>query len=407
MTIGNNKSEQPPPGSAPLRVGLVGSGFAGDFHERCLRKVHGAGIRVAGVTSLRAESRERFGRERGISVFESIDAMLPEVDAVSICSPACSHEAAILATAAAGKSIICEKPLTGYFGPPEAGDDYRGDKDSKEHMLQEAMESLGRIADAVRQAGVFFGYAENFVYAPSVQKEREIIVKSGAQVLRMLGEESHSGSVSPVYGIWKYAGGGSLIGKGCHPLGGMLYLKRVEGLARDGRPIRPARVSARTHQITRLPDYRDAGFLRTDYHDIEDYGMIHVVFDDGTVADVLTSELVLGGIYDYIEVFANNHRTRCRISPTGLVDTYNPKGAQFDDIYLIEKASTREGWSPAAPDEDFTMGYQAELQDFVTGVLTGKAPESGLELGLDVTAAIYAAYLSDEKLGAEVPVPRL
>ena len=32
---------------------------------------------------------------------------------------------------------------------------------------------------------------------------------------------------------------GVLIGKGCHPLTAALYLKRVEGRARDGNPIRP------------------------------------------------------------------------------------------------------------------------------------------------------------------------
>jgi predicted dehydrogenase len=53
------------------------------------------------------------------------------------------------------------------------------------------------------------------------------------------------------------------------------------------------------------------------------------------------------------------------------------------------------------------MGYQAELQDFVTCALTGKAPQSDLDLALDVTATIYAAYLSDEKAGAEEPVTQL
>jgi predicted dehydrogenase len=159
--------------------------------------------------------------------------------------------------------------------------------------------------------------------------------------------------------------------------------------------------------LTRLPGYRDAGLIRTDYHDVEDYGFIHVVFEDGTVGDVTTSEVALGGIYDYLEVFANNHRTRCRISPTGLVDTYNPRGEQYNDIYLIEKASTKEGWSQAAPDENTTMGYQGELQDFVASAASGRSPQSGLDLALDTTATIYAAYLSAEKLGAEIAVPRL
>ena len=162
-------------------------------------------------------------------------------------------------------------------------------------MLSSVLESLKRMAEVIRENGVFMGYAENFVYAPSIQKEREIIEKTGAQVLRMIGEESHNGSASPTYGIWREAGGGSLIGKGCHPLGGMLYLKRVEGLARDGTPIRPASVTARTHQLARLAGYRDAGFIRTDYHDVEDYGFMHVVFKDGTVADALSIPRIPSG----------------------------------------------------------------------------------------------------------------
>ena len=390
-----------------VRVGIVGAGFAASYHVECLRKVHGVEVEVAGVTSLRVESREAFGRSHGIRVFDSPRAMLAHVDVLDICSPPYAHEEGILAAAAAGKGIVCEKPLTGYFGPPGADERYRGDLAPKSPMLQEVLGRLERIAGAVRSAGVLFGYGENFVYAPSIQKEREIVEKTGAQILRMTGEESHNGSASPVYGIWRFAGGGSLIGKGCHPLGGMLYLKRVEGIAREGRPIRPASVCSRTHQLTRLSAYCDLGFIRTDYHDIEDYGLMHVVFEDGTVADVLTCEVVLGGIYDYVEVFANNHRTRCNLSPAGLMSTYNPRGEQFKDIYLVEKLSTKEGWSPAAPDESFTMGYRPEMQDFIWCAASGRQPQSGLELALDTTAAIYAAYLSDEMKGAEVEVTRL
>lgn len=390
-----------------IRVGIIGSGFAARYHVACLRRVFGVQVELVGVTSLRPESRRSFGGRHGIPVFESTRVLIDQVDLVDVCSPPYAHEEAICAVAEAGKAIICEKPLTGCFGPTGADDRFRGDQAAKGPMLEDVVARLRRIAEVVRRRGCFFGYAENFVYAPSVQKEREIVEKTGAQILRMTGEESHKGSASDTYGFWRLAGGGSLIGKGCHPLTGMLYLKRVEGLARDGRPIRPATVTARTHQMTRLPGYRDAGFLRTDYHDIEDYGMMHVVFEDGTVADTLTSELVLGGIYDYIEVFANNHRTRCRISPTGLVDTYNPAGDQFRDVYLIEKASTQEGWAPAAPDENFTMGYQAELQDFIFSAANGQPCQSGLDLALDTVATIYAAYVSAEDRGRETDVPRL
>ena len=389
-----------------IRVGIIGAGFAGQFHVACLRRVYGVQVEITAITSLRAESRETFGRAHGIPIFRDVTAMLDHVDVLDICSPPCAHEPGIRMAIEAGKGLICEKPLTGYFGPP--GDDaFRGNRASKQPMLDAVTEQLVQLNERVKKAGVCFGYAENFVYAPGIQKEREIIEKTGAQILRMMGEESHNGSASPVYGIWKYAGGGSLIGKGVHPLGALLYLKRVEGLARDGRPIRPIAVSARVHELTRQPAYRDVKMIRTDYLDIEDYGMIHVVFEDGMVGDIVTSEVVLGGIYDYVEVFANNHRSRCHLSPAGLMDTYNPRDDQYRDIYLIEKASTKEGWTQAAPDENFTIGYQAELQDFMTCAADGTAPQSGWELAMDTTLATYAAYVSSERRGQEVDVPRI
>ncbi len=399
-----------------LRVGLVGAGFAATYHVDCLRRVSGVPLEIAGVTSLRAESREAFAASRGLRAFDSVEAMLEQVDVLDICSPPYAHREQILLAAEAGKHIIVEKPLTGHFGPADTshlpreaaqGEAWRGDRAPKGPMLAAVLDTLVEIGEAVRSAGVVFGYAENFVYAPAVQKEREILEKTKAQVLRMYGEESHNGSASPVYGIWRYSGGGSLIGKGCHPLGAILYLKRVEGVTRLGRPIRPASVSARVHEITRLPNYDDQGFLRTDYHDIEDYGLMHVVFEDGTVGDVITCELVLGGIYDYVEVFANNHRARCRLNPNDMMDLYNPHGPNFADIYTVEKISTKEGWSPVAPDEYFSMGYQAELQDFLECMATGRQPQSDLDLAIDCTATIYAAYVSAEAGGREQEVPRL
>jgi hypothetical protein len=210
------------------------------------------------------------------------------------------------------------------------------------------------------------------VYAPAIQKEREIIEKTGAQVLWMHGEEAHSGSHSKAYGFWRLNGGGALIGKGVHPLTAALYLKRVEGRARHGKPIRPAAVSARMHSLTRLEGYADRGFLRTDYHDVEDFSATHVVFEDGTVADIFASEIVMGGIHNWLEVMANNHRAVCNINPNTAMQTYNPSEDQFRDIYVVEKIGTKQGWAPTAPDEDFITGFGNEL----TQRGSGERPEA-------------------------------
>ena len=379
--------------SGLLRLGIAGAGFAARFHFENLPEW----VSVAGVTSARKESREAFAFERGLRAFDSVEAMLPEIDVLDICTPPSSHGEYILAAAKAGKHVIVEKPFTGFYGSPDAV--------TKRQMLEAVIEDCRRLRAAVSAAGITLGYAENFVYAPSVQKEREIVEKTKAQILRMTAEESHSGSHSPVYGIWSVQGGGSLIGKGCHPLGAVLYLKRKEGLARNGRPIRPAAVTARTHSITRLAGFEDRGFLRTKYHDTEDYALLHVVFEDGMVADIMTSELVLGGIYDFVEVFANNHRARCRMSPVNVIDVYNPRHEQFKDLYLVEKISSNEGWLPASPEEGWSLGYGKEMSDFLRAIRDGRAPESDLDLAIDTTLTIYAGYVSAGERGREVEVP--
>lgn len=380
----------------PLRIGIAGAGFAGKFHQRNLRHLPTV---TTGVTSVRAESRNKFAEQFDVPAFESVEAMLPHIDILDICTPPSSHMAYMRAAAEAGKHIIVEKPFSGFFGSPE--------KYSKEDMLAAVVDDMHAVRELVAKSGIIVGYAENIVYAPSVQREREIVEKSKAQILRMTAEESHNGSHSPVYGIWSEQGGGSLIGKGCHPLGGVLYLKRKEGLARNGRPIRPVAVSARTHSITRLPAFEDRGYLRTKYKDTEDYALLHVVFEDGMVADIMTSELVLGGVYDFVEVFANNHRTRCRISPTHVVDVYSPNRKELEGLELVEKISSNEGWIPADAEFGWGNGQLHEMRDFVSAIAEGRQPESDLDLAIDITLAIYAGYVSADRKGAEVEVPRI
>jgi len=386
-----------------LRVGIVGSRFAAHLHLLAYRRVFGMEVRLAAVTSPTAERREAFAGESGATAYPSLAAMLPHVDVVDVCSPPRTHEAMALEAIDAGKHVFVEKPFTGAFGPSDGV--FAGHRAEKEPLLKEALASAGRVVQAARRRGVVLGYAENWIYAPAVQKEREILEKTGGQILWMLGGESHSGSHSPVYGIWRHAGGGSLVGKGCHPLSACLYLKQVEGRARDGRPIRPASVSCRVHEVTRVPAFRDAGFLRTDYEDVEDYSALHITFADGTVADVFATELVLGGVHNWLEVFANNHRTTCRLNPVNLLDTYNPRGEQFRDVYVVEKTGTKEGWSHPAADEEWQQGFYAEVQDLVECCATGRRPQSGAAIACDTVAALYAGYVSAECSGQDVPVP--
>lgn len=391
--------------SDPLRIGIVGSKFAASFHMECYVRLGRDLAAVAGVFSETPENCDAFARKFEITPFGSFEELIGAVDVVDICAPGYVHEEYSVKAARAGKHVIVEKPFTGYFGPADAGNDWRGDTFSKEAMLEGAMDSARRIVDAAQKNQVKLCYAENWVYAPSIQKEAEVLRATGGQILWIQGEESHSGSHSPAYGIWQKAGGGSLVGKGCHPLTAALYLKRVEGEARDGRPLRPVAVSARTHELTRNSAYRDDKRLRTDYRDVEDFCQVHVVFEDGFVADILSTEIVMGGVHNWLEVFANNHRMRCNINPTDACVLYNPEEKQLEDVYVVEKIGTKQGWSFPSPDEDWMTGYPQELVDFVNAIREDREPQSGAGLALDTVATMYAAYCSAEKRGAEVEIP--
>lgn len=389
-----------------LRIGIAGAGFAAKFHLCNIRRVYGIPLEIAGVTSRSAENREAFAREFSVRAFDSFAALCDASDVVSLCTPPSTHEELALEALQRGRHLIIEKPLTGFFGPPGADPArFRGNTYPKEEMLHAAVASCRRIEEAAQAAGRLIGYAENWIYAPAIQKESELVTKSGAQILWILGNQSHSGSHSPYYGQWRYSGGGSLLGKSCHPLSAALCLKRAESAARRQPPIRPATVSARTHEITRLPAFRDLGFLRTGYQDIEDYGQLHITFTDGAVADIFASELMLGGVSNWIEVICNNHRTHCSLNPIDALSTFVAQEDAFRDIYLVEKLGANQGWSHPAPDEAWQHGYPQEFQDFLECFAQGREPASGLALARDTIATLYAGYLSAERRGAEVEIP--
>jgi predicted dehydrogenase len=386
-----------------VRAGIVGSGFSATFHFEALARVYGAEVEVVGVHSKDVAGGRAYAEKRGIRFFDALEPLLDAVDAIHVCVPPMFHEPISIAGLARGKFFVCEKPLTGYFG--DGAPDYHWQRADKQAALDAAMASVARLVDAERGGRGRLLYAENWVYAPSVQKEREILEKTGGQILWIHAEEAHSGSHSVDYAYAARCGGGVLIGKGCHPLSAALYLKRVEGRAGNGTPIRPKSVSARCHAVTRLEAFRDAGHIRTGYYDIEDFSMMHVEFDDGTLATVFASDIVLGGIHNWVDVCANNHRTLCNINPNNAMQTYNPREEYFQDVYVVEKTGTKQGWAFTSPEEDWFTGYPQEMEAFYRTIAYGDPLESDLALAADSIATIYAAYVSAWRDGQAVAVP--
>ncbi len=385
-----------------VRAGIVGAGFAASFHFESLRQIHGTNVVIEGVYAIDTKQAAAYAKQRNIRAFASLEELLDNVDVAHVCVPPAAHESVAVAALERDKFAIVEKPLTGYFG--DGSDDFNGETGPKQVALDEALASIRRMLEAEKKSKGRILYAENWVYAPSIQKEREIVEKTGAQILWMYGEEAHSGSHADTYGYWKFSGGGTMIGKGCHPLTAALYLKRIEGIARTGQPIRPKAVSARTHAITRMDSFRDEGHIRSNYHDIDDLALMHVIFEDGTVADIVASDILVGGIHNWLQIAANNHRTVCNINPNTAMQTYNPVEENFRDIYVVEKTGTKQGWSNPSPDEDWFTGYPQEMEAFYRTLAYGDPLESDSSLAADAIATIYSAYVSDEQKGAEATI---
>jgi predicted dehydrogenase len=90
-----------------LRAGVVGTGFIGVVHVDALRRL---GVEVTGIVG---STPERAASKRLAPAYESYEALLGDerVDVVHLTTPNHLHAEQVKAALAAGKHVVCEKPL--------------------------------------------------------------------------------------------------------------------------------------------------------------------------------------------------------------------------------------------------------------------------------------------------------
>ncbi len=96
--------------SAPVRLGVVGAGSLGYHHARIARDLPGLVFR--GIFEANAERAGTVSRDLGIRAYPTLDALLDDVDAVSIVTPTPAHHAVAMRALARGKHLLIEKPIT-------------------------------------------------------------------------------------------------------------------------------------------------------------------------------------------------------------------------------------------------------------------------------------------------------
>nr|WP_312577840.1 Gfo/Idh/MocA family oxidoreductase [Sedimentibacter sp.] len=378
-----------------VSVGMIGAGFASRLHGDSFKKVGGIEIELISVADINLESAkiiaDVYGYKKYTDNYKEVLAD-KEIDVVILCTPPSMHSDMTIEALEAGKHVICEKPLTGYFGL-EGDKRPIGTEVSKQKMFNKIAEDLERLRNVINKSDKLFMYAENYIYTPNIQKAAEIIKKKKSRILFMKGEESVQGSPSGFAGSWEKTGGGTLLRIGCHPLAGIIYLKNIEANVK-GSEINVKSVVADTGVISPTLTQEQRKYLRANPQDVEDFGTITITFTDETKATIFANDNVLGGIKNYIEIYSNDSTLLCNITPTDEMKTYFLDHEGLDDVYISEKLDFKAGWNNVFVSESIQRGYVAQLQDFMECVVFKRQPISNFELACNVSKVIYAAYVS-------------
>lgn len=332
-----------------IRIGLIGSGFIGDTYADALQDVRNAEL-VANYSRDLSRARTLAAKWGPIAQqYTDIGELCadPAVDLVVIALPNEAHLDAVRIAAAAGKGIVCTKPLA--------------------RTGAEAAEMLRIVHDA----GVWHGYAESSVFSPNIAKAHQM-VQAGAigRVLTMRAREAHSGPHAPHFWDAETAGGGALLDMGCHT-------------------IESARnFFGKDNPITEVFAW-GATLAHADKTTGEDTAIALLKFAGGELATVESSWIEKGGMQLRHELVGSAGRLVTDTASTpvwGFIE--NPAG------YLVEKADADTGWVYPVPEEARAYGFSQAMRHFAQAFEAGETPIETFADGHVVNCVLDSCYAS-------------
>jgi predicted dehydrogenase len=325
----------------PVRVAIIGTGGISGAHANGFLKYPDK-LRVAGLCDIKPEAMKKRGEQLGgvSRQFADWKVMLKElkdeIDAVDICLPHHLHGPAILDAAAAGKHILCEKPMC--------------------MSLAEA----DTIAAAVAKSGVTYMSGHNQLFMPAVQEAKRMI--DAGELGRVMWIRSQDCFVAGAQkrsdwgwrADFKTQGGGELIDTGYHPSYRLLHLA--------GAPVTAVR-----------------GTMGRFRHglDGEDTASVQVRFENGVMGEIFTS-------------WAMNNP-----SGTHQVHVVGEKGQLFgseNTLYFLPNGYSE----PAKRSFANVDTFEAELNHFADCLKEGRRPIHSVEEGRAVLEVILKAAESAE-----------
>ncbi|MBI3985632.1 MAG: Gfo/Idh/MocA family oxidoreductase [Lentisphaerae bacterium] len=340
-----------------IKVGIVGSKFAADFHAYSFKRNPKVEIRaVAAIDNLEAISKKWSIPKTYADYNEMLEK--EDLDLVSVCVPNFLHHDVALACARSGKHVFCEKPLATTV------------EDAKE------------VVDVCKKAGVKLFYGEDWVFSPALRKMIEFI-KEGSigRMLYVKAKECHNGTHSPFAKNKQSCGGGCLIHLAIHPIGWALHLLGNDGKNKVVEVIGKCNGGLKDNYV-----HKDNGG--------EDFAVGIMKFANGEHAFVEGNYITVGGMDDKVEVYGSEGNIKADLTFGSFLTLYSRPGAS----YVIEKTDNTKGWTKPAVDEFLNLGYVDELAYAVDCVMNNEEPMYGIsgQLGLACIEIISAMYKSNE-----------
>ena len=330
--------------TGPLRVGLIGSGWIGTFHGSTVaqRVPHAELVAIADpAPGAAAKLATALGCPRPLLDPAELIAD-PAVDAVVIAAPPAAHADLVVAAAAAGKAVFCEKPMALTLADAD------------------------RAIDAADSSGVVLQVGFNRRYAADFAAAHEVVASGGIgqpQLLRSLTRDpglADPATVKP----WTV-----FLETLIHDFDTLCWLN--PGAA-------PVEVYAVADALVR-PDWRERGLLDT--------SVVLVRFDNGAMA---TAEASFQAVYGYDvrgEVFGSAGMVTAGEVRRPMMAHYRAEGVTSPTVRLNT--------------ELFRDAYTAELCAFVDAVRNGTSMGP---TGTDARRALSVALAAIESVRTGKPV---
>ena len=340
------------------QIAMLGSGLIGEFYTMTLHAQRSRDqVRI--VYSRSAERGGTFAERWAIPESTTDLARAighPDVDVVVVGLPNFMHAEVVALVAAAGKAVLCTKPLG-----------------------RNAVEAR-QMLETVEQAGVFAGYLEDLCYTPKTLKAVKA-VRGGAvgEVTWVRSRETHPGPHSAWFWDGRLTGGGAIVDLGCH------CIEIIRNYV--GKGVRPLAVMC--HADTLVHPISD-----------EDNAVALIRFENGALGQFEVSWTFRGGMDLRDEVAGTNG--------TVWVNNFLRTGFEMFSAggsggYVAEKAESEKGWLFPVGNEVVELGYVDMFSDMFRALESGGAPQETFYDGYVVNAVMDACYRS-AKSGAWEPV---